>query len=141
MAIWFVKSSVAELNKKYDTNMINHLGIQITNITESSLTGTIPVDFRNRQPFGFLHGGASMVLAETLGSIASNLCLDPSRYHAVGHAIFGNHIKAVQAGMVTGVATPLHLGRNSHVWRIDMVDENREAVCCSQLTTSIVAPV
>jgi 1,4-dihydroxy-2-naphthoyl-CoA hydrolase len=139
MTIWFQEPTSSQLNKQCNSHMIQHLGIEITKITANTLTGTLPVDHRNQQPFGYLHGGASAVLAETLGSIASNLCLDISRYRGVGQSIFANHIKGVKQGLITGVATPLHLGKKSHVWSIEMVNEKKELICSAQLTTAIIS--
>jgi 1,4-dihydroxy-2-naphthoyl-CoA hydrolase len=138
MPIWFEEISLSELNQQYNINMLQHLGIQITGISESSLTGTLPVDYRNQQPFGLLHGGASLVLAESLGSMASNLCLDLKQHCAVGQSIHGNHVKSVSHGIVTGIATPIHLGKKSHVWSIEIRDEQEALVCSAQLTTAII---
>ncbi len=138
MTIWYRDLSVAELNSRYQINMIHHLGIQLTALGAETLTGTMPVDVRTKQPFGSLHGGASVVLAETLGSLASNLCLDSDRYLAVGQSISASHLKGVKEGHVTGTATPLHLGKGSHVWHMDLVDDQGERVCSATLTTRIL---
>jgi len=102
------------------------------------LRGTLPVDARTKQPFGLLHGGASVLLAETLGSLAANLCLDPAESLAVGLDINANHLRAVTSGTVTGTARPLHLGRTTQVWEIRIEDERGKLVCISRLTLAVV---
>ncbi len=124
--------------KNVSINMLAHLGIEITCIKENSITGTMPVDNRTTQPFGLLHGGASCVLAESLGSIASNLVVDSTQFRAVGLCINANHIKSVTSGIVTGIATPIHLGSRTHVWDISISDEQKRLICSARLTTAIV---
>ena len=130
--------SVDELNRFAAQTLQGHLGIQITEVGPEHITGTMPVDQRTVQPFGLLHGGASVALAETLGSIASTLAIDLSRQTAVGLSINANHIRAVRSGTVTGTARPVHLGRRTHVWEIRIVDEEERLVCISRLTMMIV---
>ncbi len=98
----------------------------------------MPVDARTMQPYGLLHGGASVALAETLGSVAANLCLDPATHMAVGLEINANHLRAVRSGSVTGTARPLHIGRQTQVWEIRIADERGRAVCVSRLTLAVV---
>ncbi len=127
------------LNAFGTDNMVGTVGIVITQIGDDFLRGTLPVDTRTRQPFGLLHGGASVVLAETLGSLAAFLTLpDPRRQQAVGLEINANHIRAVRSGLVTGTARAEHLGRATQVWSIRIVDENDRLVCISRLTMAIV---
>jgi len=119
--------------------MVEHLGIVFTDIREDSLTATMPVDHRTLQPYGLLHGGASVALAETLGSVAAHLSVDSSRYLTVGLEINANHIKSARSGIVTGTARPIHIGRSTHVWSIDIVNEAGQLVCTtgnSRLATS-----
>ncbi len=130
--------SVDELNRFAAQTLQGHLGIQITEVGPEHIIGTMPVDQRTVQPFGLLHGGASVALAETLGSIASTLAIDLSRQTAVGLSINANHIRAVRSGTVTGTARPVHLGRRTHVWEIRIVDEEEHLVCISRLTMMIV---
>lgn len=115
------------------------LGIQVTEVGEDYLRGTLPVDHRTRQPFGLLHGGASVALAETLGSLGAWLCLDdPETHLAVGLEINANHIRAVRDGLVTGTARPEHLGRSTQVWSIRIEDGQGTLVCLSRLTVAVV---
>jgi len=140
MKIWFNDYSLEDINKKNTQSMVDHLGIQVTEITSGELIGTMPVDYRTVQPFRMLHGGASCVLAETLGSIASNLVLDPKKYYAVGQSINANHIRSAKEGdqAVKGVAKPIHLGRQSHVWEINIYNDDEKLVCVSRLTMAVL---
>lgn len=118
--------------------MLEHLGIVFTKVTEDSLIATLPVDHRTKQPIGLLHGGASVVLAETIGSTAANLCVDPKKFYCVGLDINANHLRAVREGTVTGTAKPLHLGKTTHVWEIKITDESEKLVCISRLTMAVL---
>src|SRR6201993_4943981 len=115
-----------------------HIGLRITEIGEDFLRGTLPVDQRTKQPYGRLHGGASCVLAEELGSFAAALCTDPKEVFVVGLDINANHIRGVSGGIVTGTARPLHIGRATQVWEIRIEDEQQKLVCISRLTLSVV---
>lgn len=126
------------MNQKSDTTLLGALGIKITRITEDEIEGTMPVDHRTHQPFGLLHGGASVALAETLGSIGANLCVDPKEFYCVGLDINANHISGVRSGVVTGVAKPLHVGRTTQVWEIRIKSEGGKLVCVSRLTMAVV---
>lgn len=130
---------LAAINASGADSMVAHLGITVTEQGEDFLRGTMPVDPRTRQPFGLLHGGASVALAESLGSLAGNLCLDNDALMAVGLEISANHVRAVTSGIVTGTARPLHLGRNTQVWDIRIEDEEGRLVCVSRLTLAVVA--
>ncbi|MFB9067596.1 hotdog fold thioesterase [Pseudofulvimonas gallinarii] len=139
MAIWKRTPSLDELNAYRRDCLVGHLGIDLIELGDDVLRGTMPVDARTRQPFGLLHGGASVALAETLGSLAAWLCLDdPQRQAAVGLEINANHVRAVRSGIVTGTARPEHLGRSTHVWSIRIEDEASRLVCLSRLTMAIV---
>ncbi|REA62695.1 thioesterase [Dyadobacter luteus] len=119
--------------------LANHLGIEFTEIGTDYIVARMPVDQRTHQPFGILHGGASVVLAETLGSIASYLCLkDPAKQHAVGLEINANHVRSVKSGFVYGKVTPIHVGRSTQVWEIKIANEENKLVCISRLTVAIV---
>jgi 1,4-dihydroxy-2-naphthoyl-CoA hydrolase len=139
MAIWVVEDPVVEaLNQLSQETMVSHLGIVFTEIGDDYLRATMPVDSRTVQPMRMLHGGASAALAETLGSVGATLCVDASRYACIGLEINANHIRAARGGIVTGTARPLHMGRRTHVWQIEIHDENERLVCVSRLTLAVV---
>jgi 1,4-dihydroxy-2-naphthoyl-CoA hydrolase len=129
---------VEELNSGRAGTMIEHLGIEFTEIGDDFIRGTMPVDERTHQPYGLLHGGASVALAETLGSLGATLCIDTTEYQCVGQEINANHLRPVRTGLVTGTARPVHLGGRSQVWTIDIVNEFRRLVCTSRLTVAVV---
>lgn len=137
--VWKKEINLEKINHRSENTAVGNLGILITGFTIDSLTATMPVDHRTIQPFQLLHGGASCLLAETLGSIASNLTLDTSIEMAVGQHIEASHFKSVKnGGMVKGVATPIHLGRSTQTWSIKIYDcENEKLVCDSKLITFI----
>ena len=114
------------------------IGIEILELTCERVTATMPVDDRTRQPFGILHGGASMALAETVASIGATACIDRERFVAVGQEINGNHIRSKSDGIVTAVATPVHVGSRSHVWSIRITDEQEKLICIARCTLAIV---
>lgn len=126
------------LNQMSKGNMLEHLNIEFTEVTEHSLTARMPVDHRTRQPMGLLHGGASVALAESLGSVASYLCVDSKKYACVGLEINANHIKGVQEGYVHGTVRPLHVGQRTHVWEIRVTNETQQLVCISRLTVAVI---
>ena len=128
---------MAELEQFCHDALGGHLGIEFTSIGSDHLSAKMPVDARTMQPFGLLHGGASVALAETLGSIAAYLTLEPG-YHAVGLEINANHIKGVRGGWVIGTARPIHTGRSTQVWQIEIVDEAGDLVCYSRITMAII---
>ena len=119
-------------------NMSSHLGIEFTELGDDYLKARMPVDERTRQPYGLLHGGASCVLAETLGSIGSALVINPERYICVGLEINANHIKSARDGYVLGIARPIHLGSTTHVWDIRITDDREKLICISRLTVAIL---
>ena len=129
---------IAALNAFSRGTAIQALGIEFTAIGADHLVATMPVDARTRQPYGLLHGGASVVLAETLGSSAGNLCVDDGQV-CVGLEINANHLRAVRDGHVTGTARPLHLGRTTQVWEIRIEDARGRLACVSRLTLAVVA--
>lgn len=120
----------------HDT-LIEHLGIVFTEVGEEHISATMPVDKRHHQPFGILHGGASVTLAETLGSVAAYATVDPG-YFCVGLEINANHIRAVRSGIVTGTARPVHRGKSTQVWEIRILDEQEQLVCVSRITMSVL---
>lgn len=137
--IWFRTPELDELNKRGEGCAVEHAGIVITDIGDDYLRGTMPVDERTRQPRGLLHGGCSVLLAETLGSIAANYCVDPEHYFCVGMEVNANHLRSVRDGYVTGHAQPVHLGRSSQVWEIRIYNPVDKLVCVSRLTMAVVA--
>ena len=137
--IWFTdKISLQDLSGLGKNTMSEHIGIEFTEIGEDYLKARMPVDHRTNQPYGLLHGGASCVLAETLGSIASALVIDQSAFICVGLEINANHVRGAKKGFVIGEATPLHLGKSTHVWDIKIHDEENRLLCVSRLTVAIV---
>ncbi|WP_347259436.1 hotdog fold thioesterase [Rudaea sp.] len=137
MPLWKTQPDLAAINRANQKTLIDTIGIEITEIGEDFVRGTMPVDARTHQPYGILHGGASVALAETLGSYAAMLCCDPECY-AVGLDINANHVRAVTKGIVTGTARPLHVGRSTQVWEIRIEDEAGKLVCISRLTMAVV---
>ncbi len=138
MSIWFVRPDLETLNRIYLNTACERLGIEITEVGDDFMRGTLPVDDRTVQPMGLLHGGVSVVLAETLGSAASMSCIDQNQFSSVGLDINANHVRGVKSGIVTGTARPFHLGRKSHVWNIQVEDEAGRLVCVARLTTMII---
>jgi 1,4-dihydroxy-2-naphthoyl-CoA hydrolase len=138
MTIWRSFSSVEELNSSRPGTMIEHLGIEFTEIGDDFIRGTMPVDRRTRQPYGLLHGGASVALAETLGSTGAVMCIDSKEYQCVGQEINANHVRAARTGLVTGTARPVHRGGRTQVWSIDIVNEAGKLVCTSRLTVAVI---
>ncbi len=139
MSIWRSPLTLAELNRLGGGSLIEHAGITFTEIGADYLCASMPVDARTRQPYGLLHGGASVVLAETLGSMGANMCVDSTRLMCVGQEINANHVRAVREGMVKGTARPWHIGGRSQVWSIDIVDQSGALVCISRLTMAVIA--
>lgn len=136
--IWKQDVSVDVLTEIHRQTTVEHLGIQFLEVGDDWIRGRAPVDPRTRQPYGILHGGVSVVLAETLGSCgAAYAC--PAGYRAVGLDINANHLRSTTAGWVTGVARPVHLGRSTHVWHIEMSNDQGQLTCVSRLTMAILA--
>lgn len=130
--------TVEDLNKLNQGNMGEHLGIEATEIGPDYICARMPVDHRTKQPFGLLHGGASVVLAETLGSFAATLSVDMQKYQCVGLEINANHIRSVREGYVYGKATALHVGRQTQVWEIRITNEAEQLVCISRITIAVL---
>lgn len=139
MAIWHSAVNLERINAMQAGTINEVLGIQVIDVGEDSITGTMPVDSRTHQPMGILHGGASVVLAESLGSMAGNLCVDISRHYCVGLDINANHLRSVRSGLVTGVARPIHLGRTTQVWDIRLSDDAGKPVCIARLTLAVMS--
>ncbi|HHF0557447.1 TPA: hotdog fold thioesterase [Vibrio antiquarius] len=136
MSIWKKPVSIEILNATSKNTLIEHLQIEYTDFTDDSLTATMPVCSFTHQPLGMLHGGASVVLAETLGSLAANFSVDEGSY-CVGLDINANHVRAMRSGHVIGTAKPVHLGVSTQVWQIDITDERGRLVCTSRLTIAV----
>ncbi|MBN7120955.1 thioesterase [Erwinia billingiae] len=138
MTIWKREFTLEQLNQRSQGTLVAHLGIVFTAVDEQTLTATMPVDARTRQPFGLLHGGASAVLAETLGSMAGYLCTEGDD-RIVGLEINANHLHSVREGEVRGVCRALHLGRRHQVWQIEVYDPQQRLCCSSRLTTTVIS--
>jgi 1,4-dihydroxy-2-naphthoyl-CoA hydrolase len=138
MTIWHTETTVEELQERARNTLVEHIGIRITEIGPDFLRATMPVNSHTHQPYGVLHGGASVALAETLGSLGATLCVDQSKYLCLGQEINANHLRAVSSGVVTGTARPYHLGGRSQVWHIEIRDERERLVCVSRLTMAVV---
>jgi 1,4-dihydroxy-2-naphthoyl-CoA hydrolase len=136
--IWQRKPTMEELSHFGKGNMLEYLGIEFLEVGEDYITAQMPVDQRTRQPYGILHGGASVVLAETLGSMGAQFCVDETHY-CVGLDINANHIRAKKEGVVIGTAKPLHLGHTTQVWEIMIRDEKNHLTCISRLTMAVLA--
>lgn len=130
--------SVEQVNSMFKNTLLEHLGIELTRIGEDYLEAKMPVDRRTHQPFGLLHGGASVALAESLGSFAAHLTLDDQNKYCVGLEINANHLRSVKSGFVTGTARPLHIGRSTQVWEIKITNEQQELVCVSRITMAVI---
>jgi len=138
MAIFNPGATIGLLNKMSANTMVTHLGIEFTRIGDDFIEATMPVDHRTHQPLGLLHGGASVVLAETLGSVAATCCVDTSKQYCVGLDINANHVKGVRSGFVTGITKPIHIGKKTHVWEIKITNEQNELVCISRITMAVI---
>jgi 1,4-dihydroxy-2-naphthoyl-CoA hydrolase len=138
MSIWRASITPEQLTERGRHSLSGYLGIRITEIGPDFLRATMPVTERLHQPFGVLHGGASVALAETVGSLGATMCVDLQQFMCVGQEINANHLRAVSCGTVTATARPFHLGNRSHVWHIEIRDESERLVCVSRLTMAIV---
>ncbi len=138
MRIWKSETDLETMNRFSENNMVGYLGIEFIEIGDDYLKALMPVDYRTHQPLGLLHGGASVVLAETIGSSAGSMCVDYKEAYVVGLEINANHIKSAREGFVTGTARPLHIGKSTQVWEIKIESEAGELVCISRLTLAVV---
>ncbi len=136
--IWHKPYTLEEVNSIFAKYMTGYLDIQATEIGNDLLVATMPVNDKTKQPFGILHGGASVVLAESVGSVASNMIIDTDKYMGVGLDINANHVKSASDGLVTATCTPLHLGATTHVWDIKIKNDINQLVCISRLTVAII---
>ena len=138
MTIWKSLRTLEELNAGRPGTLVEHIGIEFTEIGDDFIRGTMPVDGRTRQPYGLLHGGASVALAETLGSTGATMCVDAREFQCVGQEINANHVRGARSGRVIGTARPLHVGGRTQVWIIDIVNNEGKLVCTSRLTIAII---
>ncbi len=130
--------SLDAINDLGKNNMVENLGIEFTEIGDNYLIARMPVDHRTTQPLGLLHGGASVALAETLGSVAATITLDITAQHAVGLEINANHVRSVKAGYVYGKTTPIHVGKRTQVWEIRIEDDEQRLISVSRITLAII---
>ncbi len=137
--IWTTTPSVEMLDTLHVDTAVAHLGIEFTGVGDDWISARMPVDARTSQPYGILHGGASVVLAETLGSCGAMGCLDAKTQICVGQEVNANHLRAASSGWITGTARPVHLGRTSQVWTIELRDEQARLTCISRLTMAVLA--
>ncbi|WP_394672365.1 hotdog fold thioesterase [Limnobacter sp.] len=137
-SIWFSTPSLDNMNAMCKNTACEALGIEITEVGHDFIRGTMPADTRTFQPFGLVHGGANVVLAETLGSIGANLLVDNSKFYCVGQEVNANHLRGVRSGKVTGTAKLWHAGKSSQVWNIELHDDSGKLSCISRLTMAVV---
>lgn len=138
MSIWFKKFDLETINARGKGTMVEYLGIVFTNIDDTRLTAIMPVTARVKQPVGIVHGGANIVLAETIASTAANMVVDIEKEYCVGLEINANHLRSVREGVVKGIAQPIHLGKSTQVWQIDLYDENEKKTCSSRMTAAVL---
>jgi 1,4-dihydroxy-2-naphthoyl-CoA hydrolase len=139
MPIWFKKDlSLEDLLPLCKNTLAEHIGIEWTGVGVDFIKARMPVDHRTQQPYGLLHGGASVALAETLGSVASAMVVDHSLFYCVGLEINANHVRSAKSGYVTGIATPIHIGSTTQVWDIKIYDEREKLVCVSRITVAVL---
>lgn len=136
---WFEPVDLDRLNSMNDRDMVSRLGLVYTRITDDSIEAAFEVDERTRQPFGLLHGGVSCAVSESMGSIASNLCVDRSKFACVGIELNASHLRGVGSGRVTARCTPIRIGRSTQVWQTDLYDSDGRHLCVSRLTTALVS--
>jgi 1,4-dihydroxy-2-naphthoyl-CoA hydrolase len=136
--IWFKRPTCAEIDRLHVGTAVEHLGIAFTEIGDDFMSARMPTDKRTQQPYGTVHGGASILLAETLGSCAAIACVDPAKFRVFGQEINANHLRPNFEGWVTGTTRPIHLGRQSQVWGIEIVNEQGKLTCISRITMAVV---
>lgn len=138
MSVFKPGISLEDLNKLSSNTMVSYLGIEFTELGKDYITAKMPVDHRTHQPLGLLHGGASVTLAETLGSVAATCCVDRTIQFCVGLEINANHVKSAKSGYVYGTTRPIHIGKRTQVWEIKIVNEASELVCISRITLAVI---
>lgn len=137
-SIWRVPATPEQFVERARNTLAERIGIRVTEVGPDYLRATMPVNPHTHQPMGILHGGASVALAETVGSLAANMCVDIEKYVCVGQEINANHVRSVASGLVTGTARPFHIGGRSQVWGIEIRDESDRLVCVSRLTMAVI---
>jgi 1,4-dihydroxy-2-naphthoyl-CoA hydrolase len=138
MSIWRISTSLEQLEGHSRNTLAETIGIRVTEIGADFLRATMPVNSTTHQPMGVLHGGASVALAETVGSLAASMCVDQNLYFCLGQEINANHLRPVSSGIVTATARAYHIGKRSQVWQIEIRDEQEKLVCVSRLTIAVV---
>jgi uncharacterized protein (TIGR00369 family) len=139
MRIWQIDISLPIITARSQNTLIDHLGIEFIELGDDYLVARMPVDRRTKQPIGIMHGGASCVLAETVGSTAANFCVDQAKYYCVGLDINTNHIRSIKEGYVIGIAKPYHLGKSTQVWSIEIKDEQEKLISVNRLTMAVLS--
>ena len=138
MSLWFEPITLEEINKRSENTLADYLGIKFTDISDDSITATMPTAQRIKQPLGIVHGGANVVLAETVASTAANYAVDLKTYYCVGLEINANHIRSVKEGLITAITTPIHIGRMTHIWSIELYNEDGKKTCISRMTACVL---
>ena len=138
MSIWRIQPTIEQLQAHSKNTLVDTIGIRVTEVGPDYLRATMPVDPTTHQPMGVLHGGASVALAETVGSLAANMCVDQELYVCMGQEINANHLRPVSSGLVTATARPYHLGKRTQVWGIEIRDEQQKLICISRITMAVV---
>ncbi len=138
MPIWSKLATLSDINARIPGTMMEHIGIEFTEIGDDYIRGRMPVDHRTFQPAGLLHGGASVALAETLGSVSAFLCLERDDQYVVGMEINANHVRPVRSGYVYGECKPIHIGSSTHIWQTRITDEQDNLVCISRMTLAVL---
>lgn len=138
MSLFRSEITLPQVQKMASNTMVEHLGIEFTRMGDDFIEARMPVDHRTHQPLGMLHGGASVALAETLGSIAATCCVDTQLQYCVGLDINANHVKSIRSGFVIGIARPIHVGKKTHVWEIRITNEQQELICISRITMAVI---
>jgi uncharacterized protein (TIGR00369 family) len=138
MTVWKEVPTVEAMDKRSAGTMMEAIGIKFTEVGDDYVCGKMPVNEKTKQPIGIMHGGASCVLAETIGSTAANFCVDQKTHYCVGLSISTSHIRSAREGFVTGMAKPLHLGRSTQIWNIDITDEQGKLVSSTRLTMAVL---
>ncbi len=138
MKIWKIEMDLSAIAARGKNTMIEQLGIEFIDVGDDFLTARMPVDHRTHQPIGIMHGGASCALAETVGSTAANCCVDMNQFYCVGLEINTNHIRSIREGFVYGTAKPYHLGKSTHVWSIEITNEEKELISINRLTMMVL---
>lgn len=138
MSLWYKPITVFELNERSRNTLSDYMGIKFTDITDNSISAIMPIADNLKQPVGILHGGANVVLAETLASTAANYAVDLDKYYCVGLEINANHIRSVNSGVVSAITTPVHIGKTTHVWAVEISNEEGKITCISRMTAYVI---